>query len=55
MKCPAEEGKGFLSQGVFHDWVQWSAVGLIRNAPSVRSYAADKVNNPRMRDYGPKS
>jgi hypothetical protein len=53
--APAEESKGFLSQGVFHAWGQWSAVGLIRNAPGARSYAADKVNNPWMRDTADQS
>ena len=34
--APAEEGKGFPCQGVFHAWGQWSAVGLIRNVPGAR-------------------
>jgi hypothetical protein len=35
---------------LLHAWGQWSLVGLMRKAPGVRSYAADEVNHPWMRD-----
>jgi hypothetical protein len=58
MRAKKRPGRGeswTLSQGVFHAWGQWSAVGLIRNAPGARGYAADTVNNPWMRDTADQS